>query len=199
LARASGFRTSDRSSITLIEFIAYQTGTYYDFINKTSSPTYRYETKRTPKGNKSFITNNDGQGVLEFDIDPKYSYEIKLSASDKNQNFVYSNLYFSSLEGRSNPGYKYYYLMPEVLSESGYDLGEKVNLKIVGDGGDLKENGKFLFLELQNGLKNYQINDAPKTSFTLSDNNLPNMHIGASWFDGNTYYSVSDLIYVFKK
>lgn len=187
------------AQITQIEYIAYQTGTYYDFINKISYPTYRYETKKTPKENKSFITNSDGQAILEFNVDPKYSYEIKLSASDKNQNFVYSNLYFSSLEGRSNPGYKYYYLMPEVLSESGYDLGEKVNLKIVGDGGDLKENGKFLFLELQNGLKNYQINNTPKTSFTLSDNNLPNMHIGAIWFDGNTYYSVSEFNIRFKR
>lgn len=187
------------AQITQIEYIAYQIGTYYDFINKTSYPTYRYEAKRTPQGGKIFTTNNDGQGVLEFDIDPKYSYEIKLGAADKNKNFVYSNLYFSSLEGRNNPGYRYYYLTPEVFSESGYGLGENINLKIVGDSGDLKESGKFLFLELQNGLKNYQIKDLPKTSFTLSEANLPNVHMVAVWFDGSAYYPISPFNVYFKK
>lgn len=182
------------AQIVAIEYVPYQTGTYYDFINKVSYPMYRYDMKRTVQPDQKFVTDNNGKGVLEFEVNPKYSYEIKLAAFDKSQNVVNDSLYFSALSSNSDPRYKNYYFK----GQQQYGVGETVNLTVSSNGEPLTEKGKFLFMHLQNGLQSHELSDKPETSFTFKEQDIPNIFVNGAWFDGHTYYPISGSDIYFK-
>lgn len=187
------------AQITAIEYIPFQTGTYYDYINKVSYPIYRYDANRLRQADQKFISGSDGKGILELDINPRFSYEIKLVARDQLQNIVNDSLYFSAISNNTDPRYKNYYFKEQQVHADGYSLDEVVKLAVTSNGEALTERAKFLFLHLQNGLKSYEFSDKPELNFTFTKQDVPNVNISGAWFDGRTYYTISDSNIYFKK
>jgi hypothetical protein len=183
---------SVNAKITEIEYIPTQTGTYYDFINKVTYPIYRYDAKRTAQPDKTFVTGADGLGNLEFEVNQRYSYEIKLITTDQYNNEVNDVLYFTAITSNNDPRYEYYSLVEQTRHGHGYNIGETVNLNVERDGQEILNNeGKFLFLNLQNGLRDYTISSEAKYSFNFSDKDLPNMYVTGVWFDGHIYHTIN--------
>ncbi|MFA4999905.1 MAG: alpha-2-macroglobulin family protein [Patescibacteria group bacterium] len=176
--------------ITAIEYIPRQTGTYYDFINKVSYPIYRYDQKKTALPDRSFATGADGTGSLVFDVDPKYYYEIKLLAGDQYNNITNDNLYFNASQSINDPRFDYYNLVEETPYKKSYDIDEKVKLEVKRYGTEtITDAGRFLYLRLQNGLRDYQVSDSSKFSFNYAADDIPNIYVVATWFDGRTYHA----------
>lgn len=186
--------------ITSVEYVPRQTGTYYDFINKLTSPVYTYDKKKTELAPQSFITSADGSGTLDFEINPKYYYTVKLIASDQNNNNTISDLYFSAIYNTTiDPRYESYNLVEEKGHDNGYSLGETVNLSVLRNNQDPISSGRFLFFRLQNGLRDYYSSPDSKYSFLFADTDVPNVYVAGAWFDGQTYHEAGIFNAYFKR
>lgn len=181
-----------KAEITATEYIARQTGTYYDFINKLSYPTYTYDRQDTVLPIQTFVTGADGFGSFELEVDPKYSYEISFLAADSFGQIIKASEHVSAYNLQaSDPRFKYYYLAEEEEHPKGYQLDEEARL-IVKDNDNLPAapKGQYLFLTLQNGLRNYQVNSAARFNYRFSEVDLPNISVSAAWFDGENYREI---------
>ena len=181
------------AKIQATEYVPNQTGTYYDFVNKLTYPIYKYEQKIIPVSDETFVTEADGSGSFELNVNPKYSYEVKLLATDDYGKITIENIYFNGIENYSSDiRYGYDNITPDSAHLGGYNLGEEVNLHITHNGKEeIKTPGKFLFMRLQNGLRDYTVKNDSKYSFTYNENDVPNVYIASAWFDGYTYHEVS--------
>jgi len=79
---------------------------------------------------------------------------------------------------------------PWVSVEKRFDIGEKVRAAVYNDESPLSEDtpGRFLFLELQDGLQKYEVEDSPRYDFEFENEHSPNVFIDGIWFDGKTYH-----------
>lgn len=180
------------AEISTVEYVPRQTGTYYDFINKVSYPVYEYDRKTNALPSKSFVTGQDGSGILELDVNPKYSYEIRLVTRDQLNNPVANTVYFNAINDGMSSDYNYYNLSEAAFHEKGYQLGEKVDLKVKRNGQEMTDvKGRFLFLRLKGGLVDYSLKNEAAYDFTYSEEDIPNIWVAGTWFDGKTYYDIS--------
>ncbi len=186
--------------ITSVEYVPRQTGTYYDFINKLTFPIYTYDEKKTDLQPKLFTTSADGSGTLDFDINPKYYYTVKLIAPDQNNNNTIANLYFSTIYNTTiDPRYEYYNFVEDEVHNNGYSIGETVKLSVLRNNQDPIDSGRFLFFRMQNGLRDYYASDNSKYSFLFADNDVPNVYVSGAWFDGHTYHETGLYNIYFKR
>ena len=184
-----------KAEIIATEYISRQTGSYYDFINKVSYPTYSYDKKESVLPEQTFVTNANGFGSFELAVDSRYSYEITLSATDNLGAVIKRNLYVSAYNLQANdPRFKYYYLAEEEEHSNGYQIKEEVKLLLKdNDGLPVPPKGRYLFLTLQSGLRNYQVTTDSRFNFNFSEQDIPNVFINAAWFDGEAYRELGGL------
>ena len=178
-----------RAEIVATEYIARETGNYYDFINKVSYPTYTYDKVDTVLPAQTFVTGADGLGSFELPVDAKYSYELTLSATDNSGAVIKKNLYVSAYNLQaSDPRFKYYYLAEEEEHLKGYQVGEEVRLLLKdNDNLPVTPKGRYLFLTLQAGLRNYEVSTDSRLNFNFAQQDVPNVFVNSAWFDGESY------------
>lgn len=188
------------AEISTVEYVPRQTGTYYDFINKVTYPVYEYDREVKALPSKSFTTGSDGSGTLEFDVNPKYSYEIKLLTNDQYNNPVASMVYFNAINDEMVSDYSYYNLSEKSFHEKGYQSGEKVDLIVKRNNQEITDTGgRFIFLRLKNGLVDYSVKAQAAYDFTYKDEDIPNIWVMGAWFDGKTYYEINSFNAYFNK
>ncbi len=91
------------------EYMQTEDGTYYDPINKTSNPKYRYESKKSIVGNYSGITSQNGEWVFNVNL-PKADrvyYTVTISGTDsagRNLQSIVYPYYYKNYESYYNSG-----------------------------------------------------------------------------------------------
>ena len=190
-----------KAEIKATEYISRQTGSYYDFINKVSYPTYTYDKQETYLPMQTFVTNADGLGSFELAVDPKYSYQIFLSATDSFGQVIKTSLYVSAYNLQSSdPRYQYYYLAEEAEHRNGYQIGEEVRLLLKdNDNLPVTPKGRYLFLTLQSGLRDYEVTTDSRFNLNFAQPDVPNVFVNAAWFDGEGYREVGSFNVYYNK
>lgn len=173
--------------ITKHTYVKIETGQYYDFINKKVQKTYRYEERTSNAGSFSIKTDAAGTGVFETALaeeeDIWYTADITCRDNDgKQMNF---NIYLNN-RGRWRP---YYYTSEGYnlsLDKEKYRLGEDVQLTC-RYGEEPLPAGSYLYIESQNGIRNYVLSDTSKYSRAFAEEYIPNYYVNAVYFNGKTY------------
>lgn len=181
----------------LIKEISYnkqETGEYYDFINKKKVKTYTYN--RVEKNFLSFdgVTDNNGHYNFDFALDPEKSYTVALLVDDGFgfQDYILSYYYTrKGYETNQGSNYTWYSLrLPE--NKFSFSLGEQVVLQTYQNEKKLESpTGPILYYTLKDGLQKYDVTNSSSYAFTFDQQAIPNIYVGAIYFDGKTYNSVT--------
>jgi len=165
-----------------------QTGSYYDYINKRSVPTYQYSHREQVIDNFNIVTDGNGTANKQFTVPDRLyeSYFARVKCVDGNGRTITQNVYI----GRD---YSYYYDYANTNDyyldgvEDCYDIGEEVSL-LLKRGTDTVTAGNFLFVDMQRGIQSYQAGRNPYI-FKFGEQHIPNIYVYAYYFDGYRYQS----------
>ena len=169
-----------------VEAITYrpvETGEYYDFIEKATRKTFRYDEVRRPHGTFQATTKDDGTFGMTFPAAPAESYRVRLSATDDAGRQTRWETYVSS--GFESPDIP---LLHE-LSTGPYAIGAGVEVEM-RRGPDVLPGGganRYLFMLAGNGLRSAVVQDGPRFGFEFGEEHVPNVHVLAVRFSGATY------------
>ncbi len=174
-------------------------GTYYDFIEKTTRPSYKYQRHDEKIVDTKLKTNGNGEISFEFNMENDKSYHLILSTSDEDNHKTYANEYYYYHKGDQdysfyNESYESRYSgLTLDKKENTYSVGEDVNLSIKLKGENFPDNEKnrFLFILAQRGNQDFFVEEGPKFSFTFEKKHIPAIYAAAVIFTGKHYQIVS--------
>lgn len=196
--------TKIEGQVRKIKYLQIETGTRYDYINKKSYKTYRYERQEEDAGNFSGITDQNGVYVYKRDIEPETSYEIKIKAYDSDGRYDTYSQYLYYYNGKyfkrySDYNYSYYHFeFPDAEDDntSGYAVGEEVAVSFMDNDEPMPDGqGKYLYLQLQNGLQEYTASDNHEYKFKFEKRDIPNVNLVGVYFDGSKYITTQTSYY----
>lgn len=175
-----------------------EVGTYYDFINKVTSPRYEYDRIQNKIADITLNTDGQGKAVYEFPVADGKSYNIVLRATDDQGRTTSQDIYVYGSAKNNYPNTNLFLKSDKVgSSPNTYATGEQVNLTLNQGESPLetKSSDRFLYLFAQRGLKSYQISKDSHLNFKYSDTFVPNIVVMAVRFTGQTY-QVSENLYL---
>ncbi|KKQ28136.1 MAG: Alpha-2-macroglobulin domain protein [Candidatus Magasanikbacteria bacterium GW2011_GWC2_37_14] len=179
--------------VTKITYKKIETGTVYDFVNKHSYKTYKYDREEKVVDNFSAQTDSQGNYSYERNVEPDTSYIVRLKFFGRNGLYDMNSSYLYYYNGTSysyynNNNYKYYHLQVGDNDSKKYLAGENVSVKFL-ENDDLLPGGenRFLYTQLQNGLQEYQVVNEPIYNFTFEKRDVPNINLSAVHFNGKSY------------
>ncbi|MEN2776188.1 dockerin type I domain-containing protein [Acetivibrio clariflavus] len=166
-------------------WIKTETGTYYDYINKTTYKSYSYKLQKEFMGDFSMTTSSDGTASYSFnapELQDGY-YTVEISSIDRNGRKISNTLYCGKVYDYSIYNNPIYTL--EVNKDS-YRLGERVDVSFKYGGQPLPE-GSYLYFKAQNGIYDYDTVTSSSYSFNFSEEDIPNTAVYAVYFNSKTY------------
>ncbi|MDO8551232.1 MAG: alpha-2-macroglobulin family protein [bacterium] len=165
-------------------------GTYYDFIEKTTRPSYEYVQRQETVTDSQLATNNNGEISYSFDLEENKSYQAEISVNDsdnhpttKTEYFYYYKDYGGNYQENKNAQ------LQLSKKENIFSIGEKVEAKIALNNKDYPDNEKnrFLFILAQRGQQETIIQEEPTLNFAFENKHIPNISIAAVIFTGRYY------------
>ncbi|MBI2475348.1 Ig-like domain-containing protein [Candidatus Uhrbacteria bacterium] len=194
--------TSVKVSAKEIYYEKIKTENTYDFIRKIVRENFRYERRENDVYSGTVVTDAQGKASVQFNANrPDASYEIRLSATDSQGRTDIASVYpFSNENYAGGVDYSDPYLTffdPQTDIENAqkfdYKIGEEVKLEVrqFGKKFEMIKNGKFLFIEAQQGIKQYSFSSAPEYSFTFGEQHIPNVTVFGVLFTGDGYVTVN--------
>lgn len=198
--------TKISGEVNKIKYLQIETGTKYDFINKKSYKTYRYERKEEIVDHFNVVTDQNGVYVYKRDVEPETSYEIKIKAYDSDGRFDTYSEYLYYYNGRyfdrySDYNYSYYHFelaKPENADDktTGYAVGDEVAASFMNNDQPMPDGqGRYLYLQLQNGLQEYAASDNHEYKFKFEKRDIPNINLVGVYFDGSRYVTTQTSYY----
>ncbi|HKZ35057.1 MAG TPA: alpha-2-macroglobulin family protein [Patescibacteria group bacterium] len=172
-----------------------ESGTYYDFIEKTTRKSYEYVKHEEDVEQKTLKTNENGEFSHEYTLEEGKSYTTSLVVTDSDNHPDKETVYFYYQTGSQNYE-EFSKAIPTLTLDketSEYSLGEEVKLRI-NLGEQIypdTDNNRFLFLIAKQGQQEVTINDQPTFQFTFEKKHIPNISVAALIFTGKHYLSVN--------
>lgn len=169
-----------------------QSGTHYDFIEKKTVTSYRYETRTKKLSSFEMKTTKDGSASKSFTLPNKseecYYAEIKLK-DNSGRDMKYTK-YF----GREYPLRPVDEGLSLALDKETYCAGDMVKATVSNNGKVLSE-GRILYMVFNRGIKEYVIEKDGEYSFVFDSKYIPNATVMAVYYgdDGN-YRSLSQSV-----
>jgi len=185
------------AQIFKVYYTAKQTGTYYDFINKVTYPTYEYEKHEESVDIFDFDTVG-GEAVLTFTKEENCGYYIVIRCVDgKGRPITHTQrLYEVYIADNSYYGRLYDYYSLETGDAFSDFAGEEIDAVIHKNGKAFEkpENARTLFMLYRKGLVSYALTDDITYAVRLLKEYIPNISIEAVYFDGKYMHSARDQV-----
>jgi len=179
--------------VTKITYTKREIGTYYDFVNKITYKKYVYDRNEEIVDNISVNTDQNGEYVYKTDVEEEASYRMKIKVYDNEGHYkIYNNsiYYYTGRYTRmySDWRFSYYHLELEDEEKTSFGVGDNVKINFMLNDDPMPDGEKkYLYMQLQNGLQEYSINNDYTYQFSFSRNDIPNVNINAVYFDGTSY------------
>lgn len=169
-------------------------GSEYDFIEKRVVDYYSYNYADEQRSEFSGTTND--QGVFEKTLTlTGGAYRIELTAADDqgreitrsayvyrgSEQILTSEARFSLQDGKQPPPGS------QTYTPHKYKLGESTEVIFFKDGKVATPTGQFMFVKLQNGIREVTVTDKPQLPFAFAAEDVPNVVFTAVWFDGSGF------------
>jgi alpha-2-macroglobulin len=171
-------------AVTEYSYNKVEIGDYYDFVQKIVRKQYRYDQVNTPIGTFSATTGADGSFRIAFPAGENLSYGVALTTTDDAGRSFQSNLGLYS-------GKDYFSGLTTLTSESHgpFHVGDNISVTL-GAGDETYPTGggnRYLFYSAQNGIRSYNVGEAPSYSFQFAAEDIPNVSVVGVRFTGATY------------
>ena len=174
----------------------------YDFIRKIVRENYRYDRHENNVYSGTVVTDAQGKASVQFGANrPGAYYEVHLSATDSKGRTDVTTIYPFNSENYaggvdySDPYLSFFDTKTDIDNSQkfSYKIGEEVKLEVrqFGKKFEMIENGKFLFIEAQKGIKQYSFSSEPEYAFTFGERHVPNVSVYGVLFTGDGYVTVN--------
>ncbi|MDP1709869.1 MAG: hypothetical protein Q8L21_03200, partial [Candidatus Komeilibacteria bacterium] len=188
------FNAKVSGTITKIVYDKVSEGTYYDFISKKVYPRYHYNRREEAAGSFSGVTDKSGRYVLRQAIEPETSYKVSLKVADeagRYDDFGASLYYYDGSKTNNYDSFYDNYYSLEMPAEKTYSIGERVEADMSKSKVSLPEGdgGQYLFLQLQNGLQEYEVSANSLYAFTFEARDVPNVNLIGVRFRNGAYFT----------
>jgi len=172
-------------------YLKDQTGTGYDPINKLTYPIYNYRTEDHAVSSKTVIADQNGSAQLSFNPENKKTYKFIFTTYDNvgravtETRYVYGGQSDSDYTARDSS-----YSLYNPNNTKNYKIGDPINLQLQTYQGVVPPDGRgsYIFMTVNNGNIEYQIQDTPKYSGTFQSKDIPNVGIWPGWFAGGRFH-----------
>lgn len=186
-------------TITEIEYLKIEEGTYYDFINKKTQKKYRYDKKETIVQDISTETEN-GVYNIEYEYEDDKNYEIKVKAKDSRGSNIVEEKYKNEYSVPSASSQKNYSLEMTEPSKWRFGLEEDVEISLKCNNADITDTDidQTLFIQYKDGRSNTFLKNNSELVFPYDEEMIPNIFLSAIYFDGEGLYKSRDEIIGYK-
>jgi len=185
--------------ITDVAYRETEIGEYYDFIAKVVRKQYRYDTVELPLGTFTAVTDASGAFRYTFPVDQERYYQINMRITDGEGRTESQPLYVSGSQSQFGYPSSYVYLRGPDSTTSlfgapeQFALGEPISLAMYRGSDQLPSGGvnRYLFLEAQDGVRDYVVQGDSTHEFEFGEDHIPNVTVTGVWFNGRTYVEVT--------
>lgn len=166
-----------------------KTGEEYDFVEKKVVDRYMYSSHEEERQKFSGTTDKNGVFSKTLTLTGE-SYRIALTAADDKGRAITRSTYIYDYTALSSGSF---YSVVDVNNNTenfgyrSYDIGEETTLQFVKNGTPVTDEGKFLFVRLQNGLQETILSETSALPVTFEDKDAPNVFYTAIWYDGKGF------------
>ncbi len=178
--------------VSEVVYLQDQTGTGYDPINKLTYPIYNYRTEDRFISSETKIADQNGIIQASYIPQNKKTYKFIFTTYDsvgrsiKDTRYVYGGL--NDL-GYNSEDSDYSLYNPD--NDKNYKIGDQINLQLQTYEGVMppRGQGKYIFMTVNNGNIQYQIQDTPKYSSVFKDKDIPNIGVWPGWFGNGRFHN----------
>ncbi len=185
-------------------YTAVKTGETYDFIEKMVVPLYQYDVNEVSLGQSTVTTLASGAFSYRFPADPSKRYRLVLTSEDDQGRTaevdVWVNTDIGTIYAQANARPRLVTVggdsCPEdyfpYSGQAGFDIGQQVDM-VMKHGAEAAPSGganRYLYLQAQNGIRDYEVQESSELTFAFPDRYVPNVTVFGVWFTGETYESV---------
>ena len=165
-------------------------GEIYNYITKKVEKRYYYEYSTQEIGEFAVVTDKKGKVHYQgnYNLDPEGSYYLELTAQDQEGRQSKRRLHI--FQNSDNHGYyhKYYRLQTSPDGEK-YIPGDKVKLNFTENEQAMTSRKQgYLFYQGQKIIDTYQVSDQSQYTFNFTEECIPNLNVGAVYFDGMAFH-----------
>lgn len=191
----SGVAANQKISLTTTKtwWEQKQSGTYYDFVEKVTRPSYTYTQHDDVIDKKDLYTDANGKLIYNLNLELNNSYQVKLSVADSQGNIVENTgyFYYSQYQDSSDKSPKAYLNLDRDSNE--FSIGDEVDIKIQKSGKDYEKttNNKFLFILANRGKQDVLVYENPELRFNFEQKDIPEIYVGSIIFNGRYYEEVT--------
>jgi len=193
-----------KAQVYRVDLIRTKTGEYYDYINKTTSPTYT-TTEQSRLLDEYNLQTKDGKATLsglKYDGTADCYYYIKLTGKDLNgRSFEYTQYigkYDDWTQDYINQGYKYYTLhtKDDNASQSYWANdttladGAETEFSLYQNFKPFEMKGKLLWATRQTGIVSSAVSADSSFRIKMDQALAPNSTLYAAYFDGRHVYAI---------
>ena len=189
-----------KAEVYKITYTKHETGTHYDFINKKTYKSYRYNKHEEKIRDISFQTDQGGIYIFGQAVEPETSYKIKFRIFDSQGRYENKQTHLYYYNGKyvnqySRWSYNYYHFELEENKES-FAIGDAVKAEFINNDKPMPDKqGGYLFLQLQNGLQEYRLGDNSLYEFIFNKEDVPNINLEGIYFNGRSYINTQTSYY----
>ena len=162
-------------------------GEEYDYINKVVRKVYRYEERKEKVTDFSFTTGEDGTATNSFTLEhpDRGWYIAELAWEDNSGRKMDRTVYLSNRKNVVIDEEKYDWYHIEADKDK-YRIGDEVAVTLKNHEEPVT-NAKILFIEAQNGIMKYTVQNSPEYKTRFTEDMVPNFHISAICFIWENY------------
>lgn len=174
---------------------AVQSGTYYDYVEKTTKPSYNYTNHSEVVDSKDLYTNDQGQIQYGFQMDLNRSYIVKVAAVDDQNRPAEASSYFYYSDYQNNINQSATTNLNMDRSTNYFSLGEIADITLQKNGALYQKTdaSRFLFVVANRGRQDVFVTTAPELKLTFESRDIPNVYVGSIIFNGRFYEEVKSI------
>ena len=195
--------TAISGNVVKHQWVATQTGTSYDPIEKKTSPTYSYDQVVSAVQTFSATTDVSGKATATFTISPDKDawFEVIPMLPDGKGNIEYGSTYvYTDWSGGGYPSgdNRINFQMISPKDSASVDVGQPVTLGFVqNDAMMQKADGQhFLYVSAHLGITSSAVSEDPTEQISLSSTDLPNVNVmGVAYLNGGFVEGSVDVVF----
>ncbi len=185
---------SVKGSVLRIDWKKVEHGEHYDFINKKVVKEYFWQDIETLVAKFDGVTNTQGEYYFTMPYEKNVSYMIKVHTQDVNGKTSSQELHVSGVYEKVDPNPSGWFNVwaQDDTRDRVFDIGETAHIRLQKGATELlpKSTANYLYFTAQRGLRAFTVSDTPKLDIVFAETMIPNISVGAVYFNG-TYYEVS--------
>lgn len=203
-----------RATVNKVYYEKIKTGVHYDFVNRVTVDSFRYERREEVVDSREFATVNGGYTLEDLPVsDQDACYFVVLETDDSQGRNVRITAYLGDLYSRygsSDNGTHTYTLVKQTdpeyaeMNESGgdvymeqassqFDDGESAEFLLLDNDLPLDGmQGRLLYGVVQDRFSNIAVTDAERFTLPFADSLLPNYLLTGAYFDGKHVFALEN-------